>query len=162
MTELRARIRNNSSSTAPNTAGLAGAAGPPGSTPGPNPAPAGSRGSTSKHLANSSSLTPSNNNNNNESHLSSGGVPHGVHGVHHAHRGDPVGGHGGLSVVAEHDPPSLSSNEDSSLSSSSSMSTNPSSLSSDASSWSASRYPFLRVKTARRLLYAIFERELAC
>jgi len=139
LTELRARIRNNSSSTAPNTAGLAGAAGPPGSTPGPNPAPAGSRGSTSKHLANSSSLTPSNNNNNNESHLSSGGVPHGVHGVHHAHRGDPVGGHGGLSVVAEHDPPSLSSNEDSSLSSSSSMSTNPSSLSSDASSWSASR-----------------------
>jgi len=145
LTELRARIRNNSSSTAPNTAGLAGAGigpatlGHPGSTPGSNPAPAGSRGSTSKHLANSSSLTPSNNNNNNESHLSSGGVPHGVHGVHHAHRGDPVGGHGGLSVVAEHDPPSLSSNEDSSLSSSSSMSTNPSSLSSDASSWSASR-----------------------
>jgi len=143
LTELRARIRNNSSSTAPNTAGLAGAGpatlGHPGSTPGSNPAPAGSRGSTSKHLANSSSLTPSNNNNNNESHLSSGGVPHGVHGVHHAHRGDPVGGHSGLSVVAEHDPPSLSSNEDSSLSSSSSMSTNPSSLSSDASSWSASR-----------------------
>jgi len=143
LTELRARIRNNSSSTAPNTDKLAGTGsgpatlGPPGSTPGSNPAPAGSRGSTSKHLANS--LTPSNNNNNNESHLSSGGVPHGVHGVHHAHRGDPVGGHGGLSVVAEHDPPSLSSNEDSSLSSSSSMSTNPSSLSSDASSWSASR-----------------------
>jgi len=145
LTELRARIRNNSSSTAPNTAALAGAGsgpatlGHPGSTPGSTPAPAGSRGSTSKHLANSSSLTPSNNNNNNESHLSSGGVPHGVHGVHHAHGGDRGHGVGGLSVVAEHDPPSLSSNEDSSLSSSSSMSTNPSSLSSDASSWSASR-----------------------
>jgi len=148
LTELRARIRNNSSSTAPNTAGLASGsqATASGQVPGSNPAnvrTGGGSSTSSKHLANSSSLTPSNNNNN-ESHLSSQGVPHhgihgqgvphhGVHGVHHSdHR------HGGLSSVAE-DPPSLSSNEDSSLSSSSSMSTNPSSLSSDASSWSASR-----------------------
>jgi len=128
LTELRARIRNNSSSTAPNTAGL-----PPGTAGGVphggHPASSVRSSSTSKHLANSSSLTS--NNNNNESHFAGGGGGHG----HVPHR-DAL--HGVLSSVAE-DPPSLSSNEDSSLSSSSSMSTNPSSLSSDASSWSASR-----------------------
>jgi len=140
LTELRARIRNNSSSTAPNTANLQGGATAPSS--GGSQQSVSNQGvrssSTSKHLANSSSLTPSNNNNN-ESHLIHGGhgaLQSGSHAPHHTHGGHT---HSMLSSVAEHDPPSLSSNEDSSLSSSSSMSTNPSSLSSDASSWSASR-----------------------
>jgi len=145
LTELRARIRNNSSSTAPNTAGLPGGAGvaqSSGGQQGSNPGTGGSQmsnpavrsSSTSKgHLANSSSLLTPSNNNNNESHL----IHTGGHGNTHGH-GHAL--HHTLSSVAEHDPPSLSSNEDSSLSSSSSMSTNPSSLSSDvSSSWSASR-----------------------
>jgi len=141
LTELRARIRNNSSSTAPNTANLQGGGATAPSSGGSQQSVSNQgvrSSSTSKHLANSSSLTPSNNNNN-ESHLIHGGhgaLQSGSHAPHHTHGGHT---HSMLSSVAEHDPPSLSSNEDSSLSSSSSMSTNPSSLSSDASSWSASR-----------------------